>query len=119
LFRTIFSNFFSTFFFSLVSTFRISSNEGHKEEKEKEREDQLKLTKGVGTLIYQAPELLQGSTSYLMDKADIYSYSMLLYQMFTGATPYTDDETKHLQSWGKFVQKKKKRNLKKKKVKVK
>jgi serine/threonine protein kinase len=32
------------------------------------------LTKGVGTLIYSAPEILNGSSNYDAQKADIYSY---------------------------------------------
>lgn len=32
------------------------------------------FTKGVGTLIYQAPEILMGKNDYAIDKTDIFSF---------------------------------------------
>jgi len=48
-----------------------------------------KQTSGVGTPIYMAPEVLDGST--YSTSADVYSYSMLLLELFTGVEPYSND----------------------------
>eukprot|EP01119_Soliformovum_irregulare_P011469 TRINITY_DN2876_c0_g1_i1.p1 TRINITY_DN2876_c0_g1~~TRINITY_DN2876_c0_g1_i1.p1 ORF type:complete len:698 (-),score=190.67 TRINITY_DN2876_c0_g1_i1:105-2198(-) len=64
-----------------------------------------KLTKGVGTLIYQAPEIIQGRTDFTVDKTDIYSYAMLLLEVFTQKTPYSDPPYSTWSKWDieKFV----------------
>lgn len=55
-----------------------------------------KFTKGVGTLIYQAPELLEGKSDYAIEKTDIFSFGVLLWQIFTGKEPFSDKEHKTL-----------------------
>ena len=37
------------------------------------------MTKGVGTLIYSAPEILNGDSEYDTQMTDIYSYGILLW----------------------------------------
>jgi len=58
--------------------------------KPKDSRAEFRLTKGVGTLIYQAPELLSGKADYAIDKTDIYSFGVLLWQVFTGKEPYSE-----------------------------
>jgi len=48
-----------------------------------------KQTSGVGTPIYMAPEVLEGST--YSTSADVYSYAMLLLELYTGVEPYSND----------------------------
>jgi len=55
----------------------------------KELSSLKKQTSGVGTPIYMAPEVLEGST--YSTSADVYSYSMLLLELFTGVEPYSND----------------------------
>lgn len=57
------------------------------------------FTKGVGTLIYQAPEILMGKSDYAIDKTDIFSFGVLLWQVFTGREPFLDEPYK---DWGRF-----------------
>jgi len=47
------------------------------------------LTKGVGTPIYQAPEIITGSRDY-SEKADIYSIGICLHEIYTQKEPYSD-----------------------------
>jgi len=47
------------------------------------------LTKGVGTPIYQAPEIITGSRDY-SEKADIYSVGICLHEIYTQKEPYSD-----------------------------
>gem|GEM_PF-1407463 len=48
-----------------------------------------KLTKGVGTPIYQAPEIMKGSQDY-SEKADIYSTGICLWEIYSQEEPYSD-----------------------------
>jgi len=47
-------------------------------------------SKGVGTLIYQAPEILNGQSDYSIDKTDIFSFGVLLWEVFTQRIPFED-----------------------------
>jgi len=47
------------------------------------------LTKGVGTPIYQAPEIIKGSRDY-SEKADVYSVGVYLCEIYTQKEPYSD-----------------------------
>jgi serine/threonine protein kinase len=62
-----------------------------------------KLTKGVGTLIYQAPEMMAGinivdsftfqrtgKTGYAIDKADVFSFAILMYEVVTQKEPFAE-----------------------------
>ena len=46
------------------------------------------MTSGVGTMYWAAPEILMGNK--YSEKADIYSFGILLSEMDTGQSPYTD-----------------------------
>jgi len=48
------------------------------------------LTKGVGTLIYSAPEILNGSSNYDAQKSDVYSFGILLWELFLQKEPFSD-----------------------------
>eukprot|EP01117_Protostelium_nocturnum_P012615 TRINITY_DN4642_c0_g1_i2.p1 TRINITY_DN4642_c0_g1~~TRINITY_DN4642_c0_g1_i2.p1 ORF type:complete len:754 (+),score=231.52 TRINITY_DN4642_c0_g1_i2:121-2382(+) len=48
------------------------------------------LTNGVGTLIYQAPETLDGRTDYDIGKTDLYSFGCSLLHIFSGVEPYSN-----------------------------
>jgi len=49
-----------------------------------------KLTGGVGTPIYMAPEVLDGEP--YSASADVYSFGMLMYELFTAKEPYLTPE---------------------------
>jgi len=67
--------------------------------------EQRKNTKGIGTLIYQAPEIIRGETDYPIDKTDIYSMGILLLEVFTQKEPYSEPPFDKLSKWEieKFV----------------
>jgi len=67
--------------------------------------DVRKVTKGIGTLIYQAPEIVRGETDYPIDKTDIYSMSILLLEVFTRKEPYSEPPYDKWSKWDieKFV----------------
>jgi hypothetical protein len=46
-------------------------------------------TKGVGTPSYQAPEILEGRVAYDVAKTDVYSFGVLLWQLWTQVVPYS------------------------------
>jgi len=71
----------------------ITITESQKTAKEEEKQ-RSRFTKGVGTLIYQAPEILMGKNDYAIDKTDIYSFGVLLWQVFTQKEPYLDEPYK-------------------------
>jgi hypothetical protein len=49
-------------------------------------------TKGVGTPMFMAPELLTGRDAMnASEKSDVYSYAVLLYELFSGQAPYADE----------------------------
>ncbi len=48
-----------------------------------------RLTKGVGTPVYQAPEIMEGRQDY-SKKADIYSLGVCLNEIYTQQRPYDD-----------------------------
>jgi len=52
-------------------------------------EKKQKLTKGVGTPVYQAPEIMKGSQDY-SEKADIYSTGICLWEIYSQEEPYSD-----------------------------
>jgi len=67
------------------------STKGLKEETNQDAQRRERtLTKGVGTLIYSAPEILNGSSSYDAQKTDIYSYGILLWELFSCHEPFSD-----------------------------
>ena len=41
----------------------------------------------IGTCVYMAPEVMEGDAGY-DNSVDVYSFGMLLYELFTGATPF-------------------------------
>lgn len=48
----------------------------------------------VGTLVYMAPEVL--SNEKYSEKADIYSFGVVLWEIFTGNNPYEDERYRDL-----------------------
>jgi len=48
------------------------------------------LSKNLGTLVYKAPEIIAGKTKYKIDKCDIFSFAVLLWQVFTRNKPFAD-----------------------------
>jgi len=56
----------------------------------KEMSRAKKLTGGVGTPIYMAPEVLDGEP--YSASADVYSFGMLMYELFTAKEPYLTPE---------------------------
>jgi len=69
------------------------------------RHHQRKMTKGIGTLVYQAPEIIRGETDYPIDKTDIYSMAVLLLEVFTRKEPFTQPPFDKWSKWEieKFV----------------
>lgn len=67
--------------------------------KEPASKDQRKMTKGVGTLIYQAPEIIQGKTDYPIDRTDIYSFAILTLEVFTQKEPYSQPPCDKWTKW--------------------
>ncbi|OHT05341.1 hypothetical protein TRFO_05917 [Tritrichomonas foetus] len=55
----------------------------------------LEMTMGVGTLNYMAPEVIEGGLYSL--KADVFSYSMMLWEMYYGTYPYSHLSTPETQ----------------------
>ena len=45
-------------------------------------------TEGVGTILYQAPEILLGNTDYKAEKTDIWSLGVMIYEMFYRNSPF-------------------------------
>lgn len=43
-----------------------------------------------GTLPWMAPELLNGSSSLVTDKVDVFSFGIVMWELLTGEEPYTD-----------------------------
>jgi len=62
----------------------------------------MMLTKGVGTPIFMAPEMLQGSQSYT-EGADVYSFGVMMCHVANNELPYTHDH--RFDSSYQFVQK--------------
>jgi serine/threonine protein kinase len=58
--------------------------------------DSLNMTRGVGTPLYTAPEVLEG-TQYSLS-ADVYSYSICIWQLLNGVEPYVGINYMHLVS---------------------
>eukprot|EP01114_Cavostelium_apophysatum_P012634 TRINITY_DN2878_c0_g1_i1.p1 TRINITY_DN2878_c0_g1~~TRINITY_DN2878_c0_g1_i1.p1 ORF type:complete len:725 (+),score=176.38 TRINITY_DN2878_c0_g1_i1:247-2421(+) len=46
-------------------------------------------SKNVGTLIYQAPEILEGSSNFVDSQIDVFSFGVLLWQIFAQVMPYS------------------------------
>jgi len=67
--------------------------------------EQRKLTKGIGTLIYQAPEIIRGETDYPIDKTDVYSMGVLMFEVFTKKEPFSEPPYDKWSKWDieKFV----------------
>jgi hypothetical protein len=57
------------------------------------------ITKGVGTLIYQAPEILEGRQEMNIAKTDVYSYGVMLWQIFVGREPYREPPYDKFSKW--------------------
>ncbi|EFA82433.1 filamin/ABP280 repeat-containing protein [Heterostelium album PN500] len=53
--------------------------------------DPRRMTKGAGTACYMAVEVLKGSTEY-SQKADVFSFGMLLWECFAREIPYHDKQ---------------------------
>ncbi|KAM7263447.1 hypothetical protein ACFE04_001130 [Oxalis oulophora] len=52
---------------------------------------QTLISGGVrGTLPWMAPELLNGSSSLVSDKVDVFSFGIVLWELLTGEEPYAD-----------------------------
>ncbi|KAG7564735.1 PB1 domain [Arabidopsis suecica] len=52
---------------------------------------QTLISGGVrGTLPWMAPELLNGISSLVSEKVDVFSFGIVLWELFTGEEPYTD-----------------------------
>jgi len=62
----------------------------------------LQLTKGVGTPIFMAPEVLTGSQTYA-EAADVYSFGVMMCHVANNELPYTRD--RRFESSYQFVQK--------------
>jgi serine/threonine protein kinase len=65
-----------------------------------ENEKARKLTKGVGTLIYQAPEIMSGKSDYVIDKTDVFSFGVMLWQVFTQIEPFSQPPYDTWGPWG-------------------
>jgi len=76
-----------------------TNNKETKTEKTETKENERKMTKGVGTLIYQAPEIINGETNYAIDKTDIYSYGLLLFELWTQKEPYSEAPYDKFSKW--------------------
>lgn len=55
-----------------------------------QKKQEIRSSKGVGTLIYQAPEILEGSSSFNDQAIDVYSFGVLMWQTFTQKEPYSN-----------------------------
>jgi len=62
----------------------------------------MNLTKGVGTPIFMAPEMLTGSQAYA-ESADIYSFGVMMCHVANNELPYTRD--RRFETSYQFVQK--------------
>ncbi|KAG6740927.1 hypothetical protein POTOM_056398 [Populus tomentosa] len=52
---------------------------------------QTLISGGVrGTLPWMAPELLNGSSSLVSEKVDVFSFGIVLWELLTGEEPYSD-----------------------------
>ncbi|KAK7347162.1 hypothetical protein VNO80_21689 [Phaseolus coccineus] len=52
---------------------------------------QTLISGGVrGTLPWMAPELLNGSSSLVSEKVDVFSFGIVMWELFTGEEPYAD-----------------------------
>ncbi|KAE9609764.1 putative mitogen-activated protein kinase kinase kinase TKL-Pl-6 family [Lupinus albus] len=52
---------------------------------------QTLISGGVrGTLPWMAPELLNGSSSLVSEKVDVFSFGIVMWELLTGQEPYTD-----------------------------
>jgi len=54
------------------------------------KEENEPKTRGVGTPLFMAPEVLAGSTTY-GKSVDVYGFSFVMYYIFTGRHPFEDD----------------------------
>jgi len=52
----------------------------------------MKMTTGVGSRLFMAPEILKGSQVY-DNTVDVYSFSLVMYFVFAEKYPYADDPT--------------------------
>eukprot|EP01119_Soliformovum_irregulare_P017146 TRINITY_DN5042_c0_g1_i1.p1 TRINITY_DN5042_c0_g1~~TRINITY_DN5042_c0_g1_i1.p1 ORF type:complete len:607 (+),score=122.68 TRINITY_DN5042_c0_g1_i1:203-2023(+) len=46
------------------------------------------LSKNMGTLVYKAPEIISGTTKYAIDKCDVYSYAVVVWQVWSQKKPF-------------------------------
>jgi serine/threonine protein kinase len=52
----------------------------------------MELTSHIGTLLWEAPEILRGETTYYTS-ADVYSYGIVLWELMARDLPYDDLKT--------------------------
>jgi len=55
-------------------------------------QNKMQMTKDVGTPLFMAPEILKGSSDY-DQSVDVYSFSLIMYYLFSGKLPFEDDPT--------------------------
>eukprot|EP00040_Diaphanoeca_grandis_P027807 m.159107 g.159107 ORF g.159107 m.159107 type:complete len:1241 (+) comp31120_c0_seq2:330-4052(+) len=58
-----------------------------------ETECQGSMTKGIGTMLWMAPEILDGSTHY-GKASDVYSYGIILWELLTRRLPWDEIQSK-------------------------
>jgi serine/threonine protein kinase len=71
-----------------LSDFGTSRAVGGMDETQDNEEERNNFTKGLGTPIYMAPEILQHKD--YSEKADVYSFAVMLWTLIAGKEPYTD-----------------------------
>eukprot|EP01118_Nematostelium_gracile_P013217 TRINITY_DN4967_c0_g1_i1.p1 TRINITY_DN4967_c0_g1~~TRINITY_DN4967_c0_g1_i1.p1 ORF type:complete len:590 (-),score=106.56 TRINITY_DN4967_c0_g1_i1:129-1757(-) len=62
----------------------------------KDEDDESSAT---GTLVYSAPEVFSPNLQYPVDKTDVYSFAVLLLQIFTQKVPFTEHPFDQFSKW--------------------